>query len=340
MNPIFVGVDVGYSGVKLAYGSGECPALVKLPVGAAPIAGPTRRRHGDRLVTEGHEVLVNGQTWRAGVDPLTLEGFVRRMDESYPVTKEYLALYMAALSAAGAPRISVLVTGLPVRQFQNEAEREALRQRLDGQHYVREDLTVEVDQVVVVPQPAGAFMAHTLAEGLEPHMRLRPDDTCLICDPGHYSMDWMAYAGGFQNRSSGSTSQAGQVMIHRAAQRLSNEHGIRVAEAKLERAVILRQRTLQVGAVELNFWPALEAVAGEIVEDNLTAIRGSIREFSERLGVDLVLLTGGGALLFEPAIRRAFPASRIAVASDPVLANAKGFFHIASRSARSAAKAA
>ena len=36
-------------------------------------------------------------------------------------------------------------------------------------------LTVEVDSVLVVPQPAGAFMAHTMSEDLEPYARLGPD---------------------------------------------------------------------------------------------------------------------------------------------------------------------
>lgn len=337
---IKVGLDIGYSGVKLAHGSGKAPAVLNLPVGAAPIDRAAQSLDGGRSLGEGHEVMVDGQAWVAGVDPRTLDGFVRRLDESYPATPEYKALYYAALSAVGAPKVASLVTGLPVRQFQDIREREALRERLVGRHHIREGLTVEVENVTIVPQPAGAFMAHSTTEGLEPHERLRPDDTSLIIDPGHWSLDWIVYAGGFQNRSSGSTSSAGQVMIQRAAELLAAQHRIKLPEAKLERAVITRQRTLQVGNVELNFWPALEAVAGEIVDANLVQIRGSIRAVSDRLGVDVVLLTGGGASLFEGAIRKAFPDSRVAVVKDSVLANARGFFGLAGMAIGNAAKAA
>lgn len=337
---IKVGLDIGYSGVKIAHGSGRAPAVLNLPVGAAPIERTAKALDGSYFLGEGHEVLLDGKPWVAGVDPRTLDGFVRRLDESYPATPEYKALFYAALSAIGAPKIASLVTGLPVRQFQDEGEREALRARLVGRHHIREGLTVEVEHVTVVPQPAGAFMAHSSTEGLEPHERLRPDDTSLIVDPGHWSLDWIVYAGGFQNRSSGSTSSAGQVMIQRAAELLSAQHKIKLPEARLERAVITRQRTLQVGNVELNFWPALEAVAGEIVDANLVQIRGSIRAVSDRLGVDMVLLTGGGANLFEGAIRKAFPDSRVAVVKDSVLANARGFFGLAGSALGSTARAA
>ena len=338
--PMRVGLDIGYSGVKIAYGSGKNPAVLNLHVGAAPLDRAAQSLDGGRSLGEGHEVMLDGVAWVAGADPRTIEGFVRCMDASYPTTPEYMALYYAALSAVGATRISTLVTGLPVRQFQIAAERDALRDRLVGRHYIREGLTVEVESVLVVPQPAGAFMAHTLSEGLEAHERLRPDDTCLIVDPGHYSLDWIAYMGGFQNKSSGSTCQAGQVIIERAAQLLSSQHKVKVSEAKLERAVITRQRTLQVGNVEMNFWPALEAEAADIVEKSMTQVRGSIRAVSDRQGVDLVVLTGGGAGLFEAAIRNAFPDSRVAVVKDSVLANARGFFQIAGKSAPAAAKAA
>lgn len=38
-NPVRIklGLDIGYSGVKIAHGSGRAPAVLNLPIGTAPV---------------------------------------------------------------------------------------------------------------------------------------------------------------------------------------------------------------------------------------------------------------------------------------------------------------
>ena len=63
----------------------------------------------------------------------------------------------------------MLVTGLPVSQFMNPELREALKKRLEGEHQITLKRSVTVKSVVVVPQPAGAYMdivSSTKDEGL------------------------------------------------------------------------------------------------------------------------------------------------------------------------------
>lgn len=335
-----VGLDIGYSGVKLAYGEHAEPTVLRLPVGAGPVGKCVVSHEGTGKLGVGHEVLINGKPWVAGVDPMILSDFERHMDEDYPASDEYRALYYAALASVPSTRIKTLVTGLPVRQFQSIGQRDALCERLQGRHYVRDDLVVEVEDVVVVPQPAGAFRAHVRQSSQQrPEERVRPEETCLIVDPGHYSLDWVVFAGGFHPASSGSTSSAGQVIVSRAAQLLSERQGMRVPEAKLERAIVAGRRSLRVGAREMPFWSVIEEVAEGIVSTNLKALRGSVRSVNDRYGVDLVLLAGGGAALFEAAIRAQFDGSRVVVTKEPVMANARGFFDYAV-SAAAAGKAA
>lgn len=325
-----MGLDVGYSGVKLCYGTGPAPAVQQLPVGAGPAHTCVVDLTGENWPGTGQSVLVNGQPWVAGVDPVHLSDFERRMDESYPASDEYLALYYAALASVPSTKISTLVTGLPVRQFQDEAQRNALRDRLMGRHQVRADLVVDVAHVVVVPQPAGAFRAHARQSlSLSADKRLRADETCLIVDPGHYSLDWVVFAGGFHPASSGSTSSAGQVIVSRTAAKLSQQLKVRIPEARLERAIMRGQKKLLVGEREVEFWSTVEDVAQDIVDTNLKALRGSIRSINDRFGVDVVLLAGGGAALFEKALRKVFDASRVIVAAEPVMANARGFYDYA-----------
>lgn len=325
--PMLVGVDIGYSAVKIAYGSGKEPAILRLPVGAAPIARCGLRFDGTHALGGGHEVLINDERWVAGIEPHQLEDFVPTMDESYPSTDEYRALYYAALSAIGATKIDCLVTGLPVRQFRDETQRETLRSRLEGRHYIREDLVVEVERVMVIPQPAGAFGAHTLdGSKLDAYAKIRPNETVLVVDPGHYSLDWVVFAGGFKLNSSGSTSSAGEVVLKRAADLLSKEYGVVVRPARVQEAVLNGAQSLRLGDKEMFFWPAMTSAAEEIVNANLRALRGSVRSVSDARGVDLVLITGGGAAVFEKPLRDAFAPARVVMVHNSVAANARGFY--------------
>src|SRR5690606_7319035 len=161
-----------------------------------------------------------------------------------PSSDEYLALYYAALSSVPSNHIELLVTGLPVQQFRDPGQRGALRSPLIGRHCVREDLVVAVVDGMAVPQPASAVRAHARQnQRLPASDQIRPDDACLIVDPGHFSLDWVIFSGGFHADSSGSTLSAGQVIVSRAAAQLTRDHGVRIPEARLERAIMAGRRT-------------------------------------------------------------------------------------------------
>lgn len=54
--------------------------------------------------------------------------------------------------------IDVLVTGLPVSQYMEVECIEALKTQLEGEHQITPKRSVAVKSVVVVPQPASAYM--------------------------------------------------------------------------------------------------------------------------------------------------------------------------------------
>ena len=70
--------------------------------------------------------------------------------------------------------------------------------------------------------------------------------------------------------------------------------------------------------------PYLERVGEKTAREALVAMRASMRE--DGMGVDNVILTGGGAKTFENAARELFLKSRVIVPQDPVGANAHGFW--------------
>lgn len=325
-----IGLDIGYSSVKLVYGTKMSPEVVRLPIGAAPMDQCVVDHNGASATGAGHEVFINNEQWIAGISPVKLEGFNSVMDDDYPTTDQYRALFYAALSEVGATEIDALVTGLPVDHFRDTRVRDSLLKLMKGRHYIRKDLTVDVKNVQIIPQPAGAFGAYTLdamTGGAE--VTLESDMAVLVVDPGHFSLDWVIYNGGFKLGSSGSTSDAGEVVVRKAAAKLTETVGVTVHASKLQDAVLSGAKPLRVGAKLIDFWPAIQDEARAIVRSNLTTLKGSIRSVSRKRGVDVVLVTGGGASLFKDALAEAFPESVVLAMRDPVTANARGFYNFA-----------
>lgn len=332
-----IGIDIGYSSVKLAFGSEQHPVVQTLPVGAARRTQMLKSDDNTYQVGSGFLVMVNDEEWVAGVSPGDIPGFTRTMDKDYPKSPEYLALFRAALSRVGAPVVDQLVIGLPVFQFKDDSQRLDLQKRLEGRHYIRPDLVVDVRSVRVIAQPAGAIGHHmSVQPALPPEERIGPDDVVLIVDPGHFSIDWVVFRRGFDTNAAGSTSTAGESIVQAAAAALSQEYGVEVKVPRLERAILSGQSVVSASKVEIPFGKALEEQASQIVEANLKVIRGSVRRVSESEGVDVVLLTGGSAKLFAPALAAKFPESRVIVTPDNVMANARGFFRAAAVAARKA----
>jgi plasmid segregation protein ParM len=152
-----VGLDVGYSNLKIAVGeAATAPQVMVRPAGAAPLD-----RLGERVGTGRHQdaviVDVDGQRWAAAVEPARFEGWQRSLHADYAATPAYRALVTAALVLAERPVVERLVTGLPVDQARDARRREALRRALIGRHDT-ESGGVEVRDVRIVPQPVGAFI--------------------------------------------------------------------------------------------------------------------------------------------------------------------------------------
>lgn len=337
---MYIGLDIGYSSVKVAYGSGpradstsSMPEVLRMPVGAAPKSKCGLSISGDAAIGMGHIVMVNGEEWVGAVLPQTLQNFVPVMDESYSRSQEYEALFKAALSEVGAPVVESVVTGLPVAHFLDPEIKGALVERMTGVHEIRPGLTVEVKQVKVVPQPAGAYGAQLLdIANRQSRTAIDPSQTILVVDPGHFSLDWVINSqGSFKLESSGSTPTAGEAIVRRAAELLSATHKLKVRPAKVQDVVLSGAKPLAIGGREIDIWPAMKEAAAEVVRNNLKAIRGSIREVNNTSGVDLVLIAGGGADLFEDGLGEAFPEAQVLAVRDSITANARGFWVFATQ---------
>ena len=324
-----IGLDVGYSNLKIAVGeAGGSPVVIIRPAGAA-LLDRLGERIGSARLPDAVVVDVDGQPWAAAIEPARLEGWQRSLHADYAATPAYRALVKAALVLAGRPRVERLVTGLPVDQARDPRRREALRDALLG-HHVTERGTVEVGEVRIVPQPVGAFV-DLLWSDLDGETLARIEEgTVLVLDAGYYSFDWaLVVAGELRRVASGTSLEAMSVLLERAAGLLAERHGGRPQPLALEAALRQGREYLLVPGQRVPLKPVLEGAAREVGAVALEALRQSLRR--EVTNVDLVVVTGGGGALFGRLAVDLFPGAEVRLARDPVGANARGFFHYGRR---------
>lgn len=319
-----VGLDVGYGNLKVAFGQANArPQTHIRPVGAAPKAALGMEMGGSEV--DGLSVLVDGEPWVAGVDPFALgTAFQRKLHQDYPATAQYRALFHAALVMTNRRVVDLLVVGLPVSQFLESGQRERLAERLRGEHTVSDTRKVTVRDVLVVPQPMGAYLDYLYYTGTDArHMGV------LVLDPGQYSVDWVVVtAGTIQKASSSSSKMAMSVVLEKAVEDVQGRLGVKVSPDRIERAVregcsevVIGKHKEDLGAL---MQKASNAVCVPVVEQVLSKMRQSDDM------VDVVILAGGGAQAYRAVVDRFFPESVVAISDDALFANARGFFHYGS----------
>jgi len=318
---VYLGLDIGYSNLKLVCGENdEAPSQQLHPAGAAPLD-----RLPEGIVQSGQtvQVLVDGTVYAALVEPARLQHWSRALHADYPTTAAYRALYRAALLRMGKDSVDVLITGLPVAQYQENGRRTALQQALQGVHRVTTQRTVTVSRVRVVPQPVGAYL--DLAWRYE--SSVLGQARVLVLDPGFFSFDWVVVVNGeLRQHASGTSQQATSALLEEADRLIQQDRGGRVGRERLEQALRGGETQVVLYGRYLALAPYLAQAADRTVEVALTALRDALRHEAE---ADIVLLAGGGARFFEAPTRALFPRSDIVIPPEPVFANARGFWRYA-----------
>jgi plasmid segregation protein ParM len=331
MSTVLVGLDIGFGNTKIAHQIGE-PGPVQLhrfASGACPLDVLPVAMDGSRNLCGGRRVLVHGEDWVAGLDSHYMSGYTRPLSDDYTRTTDWLALAHAALVHIGQRRITCLVAGLPVSEFYTPGRREAVVERLQAVHRVGAEATVEVQQVVVVPQPLGAYGAwftqHEVARG-RPMDR---DAMVLVIDPGHYSVDWVLMQGSLIRRqSSHSSTLAGSELLRRASVLLKERHGRTVTVDRLEARVRRDDLKMDISEeIQIDLAEILQEAALQVVDAVIRDVRASLKSVTEALYG--VVVAGGGAPIYAPAVAAAFPDVKVYRLPDSIMANAVGFLQFA-----------
>lgn len=319
-----LGIDIGYSNLKLAYGPlGAEPKVLLRPAGAAPAD-----RLGEKIGGSGEEdflrVLVNGEPFVAGLSPDRAELWSRELHEDYPSTNSYRALFHAGLLLSELDQIDLVVTGLPVNQYLNPELRERLAAQMQGEHQITPRRKITVSKVKVVPQPVGGFVDHVWSL---PDAAEIEDSRVLVVDPGFFSVDWVLISNGeLRRQSCGTSLEASSVILDEAVRLIAEDFGGNVGRERLEHTLRNGYDQVRLFGERVDVAPYLNKAADKVGPIVSTRLRESLRK--ENASADMVLLVGGGAGFFELAIKNAFPQLKVSMPDTPVFANARGFWRM------------
>lgn len=329
MSDLVMGLDIGYSSIKMAFGSGGQPAMRLMSSAAAPLSrfNMLSDGSGGRNLGGGFEVLVKGEQWVGGADADAISNYAQALHSNYITSPQYLALFYAALTATNSDRIARLVIGLPVSHYREPEKVAQLTKLLTGAHTINAHKTVTVDHVKVVPQPMGAYMEFVASvPSRTDGFKVSKDTTVLVVDPGHFSFDWCAFRNGYKPDSSGSTSSSGAKILEKTAEILQRKDGKVVDQVKLTNAVRDRRTTVWAGASALDFTQAMNEAIKDVMETNITELQNSLRIISAQSGVDVLVLAGGAYAWCESALMEAWPHALFYRAASPIESNARGFW--------------
>lgn len=332
-NATVAGVDVGYGNVKCVVGCGDgAQRDVVLPAGAAPAEQMPKLINRQPDLKGGELVLIPVEDgvvpWVGGVEQVVLQHSVRQTHAQYTSTKAYHALYLAALAKMRAERIDLLVTGLPVSQYYDPRVGEPLRQGLQklmtGRHHINDQVTVQVDRTLVIPQPTGTFMG-VAAEPQHSYLVTDNSLTTLVVDAGFFSLDYVSLSGrSVRDQSSGSSQLATSHILEKAAERLSVSMDRFVDPDRLDAAFRGGAPMLRLGGEEVDYLTVLRAAAAEVASEVVGEIQRKMR--GDKSSADVLILAGGGAELYAPALAKVFPKAKLIRPADPVLSNARGYY--------------
>ena len=283
-----LGIDIGYSNLKLAYGpQGAEPKVLLRPAGAAPAD-----RLGEKIGGNGEEdflrVLVNGEPFVAGLSPDRAELWSRELHEDYPSTNSYRALFHAGLLLSELDQIDLVVTGLPVNQYLNPELRERLAAQMQGEHQITPRRKITVSKVKVVPQPVGGFVDHVWS--LQDATEIE-DSRVLVVDPGFFSVDWVLISNGeLRRQSCGTSLEASSVILDEAVRLIAEDFGGNVGRERLEHTLRNGHDQVRLFGERVDVVPYLKKAADKVGPIVSTRLRESLRK--ENASADMVVNGG------------------------------------------------
>lgn len=332
-------IDVGYGNVKFTLNHPDAFSRIECDIfpSRSPAASDKSLSAG---VVQGRDtVIVNlhGSEYEVGRGVSKAQGTFdvsAVLDKDFCLSDAYLARLRGALyymmgsskktstKYIAGTHISMLVVGLPVASFKNKELSTKLKTALTGTHELPDGRTVVVDNVLVMPQPLGAFFEYAFENSMFETMR---DQTNLIIDPGFFTFDWLLSEGlTINDQRSDSVNRGMSAVIGAVVEAAKKKEGWGAESGMLSRLLdehFREGKPFVVYGKEVNVGEYLGAGKSVINE----AVAGMVNKVGDGADIQNIILAGGGAQLYHAAIQDKFPRHRILVMKDPVYSNVRGF---------------
>lgn len=265
-------------------------------------------------------VNVEGTPYEVGPDSADLDSndATRNLNDQYIYSDQYKAVFYGSLYYMGETEIDLLVVGLPLTTLHRAPD---LKKFVEGKHVINSDLTVNVKEALVLPQPMGGLYYALSLQDVYPEFEFLREETNLVVDPGYLTFDFLLANGDKINDARSSAHPGGVSKVLRSiAESLSQRFGLKYENLSAIDRAIPRRRIKINGQVEDltdHFKYARPAIEGSINYLRNVAGDGS--------DIENIILLGGGHSLFARTILTAYKSHKIYVLADAQLANVKGF---------------
>ena len=322
---VLVALDIGLSTTKIACQIGRHgePMVHRLPSRALPISPSQLHALGGGIRPFESTIRVDQHPWVAAIDLSPAGGRLRLDDKLVVGTHGWLAHARAALARLGQSRISELIVGLPLKDFLTPSRRELAAERLVGAHPLPYGARIEVERVTVMPQSFGALRLWELQFTAYRGRIWDRDAPVLVVDCGHRTVSWMLTLGrSILQHCSGASACAGARLQRCVRAMLKVQLHRRVSAARMEWRCRQADRWMDLGKAKIHLDTYLRGACLRIVPGVIHELKTALEPLNDSL--DSVVLTGGLAEFFAPAMRAAFPYASLVCSAEPATANARG----------------
>lgn len=327
--------DVGFGETKCAWGGmhKEDPVRTMKFLSIA-VPGASSSGLDDGHLVKRNSVTVRYKDRRFNVGPDAYIGMAsnasRKLDRDFCRRPDYMALVLGAVKMAGVSRVSKLCLGLPVSTYR--AHKSALEELARGKFEQDDGTYVEIESVVVVPQPLGGLFDMGIASNqLQKYSR----ETTLTIDPGHFTLDWIVTHGMkvVDERSDSADNNGMSAVLGSIAKSMSE----RIADelkttVEMNEAVLVRlDHAITTGSDfkylgrKFDYLPHL-AAANDVIDDGIGRMMKSVGQVAD---MDNINLIGGGSKFYRERLAKALPSFEIKCPTAPIFSNVRGFQAIA-----------
>jgi len=340
--PVVRAVDVGYGHVKWSEGRDESGLIL---ADAFPSQAPLALENDFQT-----EIMQRRDTFVVPVNEIHFEvgrqvrmAFgknqeLEQLDDRFALSDGYTARLYGAfnymLSTLPSRSIDYLMLGLPMKTLKQHSV--ALQRRFVGEHTINlEGEKFVIEHCAVYPQPLGSYATYLQKKAQK--SRIAP--MALIVDVGYHTVDWITCLGMVANPDQSDGVERGMgAFLREVAKSVIKASGMAANESTVVRMLdqsLITGEEFRLAGKEIDLKPHLRAGNG-IIEQAAQAVRNNVGVGE---GLDVVIVSGGGARFFLPAIKKHYPSHEVTTLPAPALANVRGFHQFGELIADSARRA-